>query len=196
MSVRSTLKGFRGTAWNGYGPDPVEFRLSPPRRRPGVAKSGSCLPVLHIRTNYIWKTITAIILMGTRAGHGNGSISCFSRSSWAKLCVITTYREQGDAMTKLSPKAMRFVDAAVTKSNSDQIRAVWNAYLHAPAKQLSDEVAQAALGALQQAERDLRNRLESSLGEDEAADLSNDLGFIRAIKSDLTRSLGPTQRKG
>jgi hypothetical protein len=99
-------------------------------------------------------------------------------------------------MTKLSPKAMRFVDAAVTKSNSDQIRTVWNAHLRAPATELSDEVARAALGALQQAERDLRNRLESSLGEDEAADLSNDLGFIRAIKSDLTRSLGPTQRKG
>ena len=99
-------------------------------------------------------------------------------------------------MTKLSPKAMRFVDAAVTKSNSDQIRAIWNAYLRAPAKELSEEVARAALGALQQAERDLRNRLDSSLGEDEAADLSNDLGFIRAIKSDLTRSLEPTQRKG
>ena len=99
-------------------------------------------------------------------------------------------------MTKLSPKAMRFVDAAVTNSNSDQIRTVWNAYKRAPAEELSDEVVGAALGALKQAERELRNRLEASLGEDEAADLSNDLGFIRAIKSDLTRSLEPTQRKG
>jgi len=34
----------------------------------------------------------------------------------------------------------------------------------------------------------LRSRLKSSsLGEDEAADLSNDLGFICAIKRDLER---------
>jgi hypothetical protein len=99
-------------------------------------------------------------------------------------------------MTKLSPKAMRFVDAAVSKSKSEQIRAVWSAYKRAPAKELSDEVARAALGALQKAERELRNRLQASLGEDETADLSNDLGFIRAIKRDLTRSLEPTQRKG
>jgi hypothetical protein len=91
-------------------------------------------------------------------------------------------------MTKLSPKAMRFVDAAVLKSESDQTRATWNAFKREQAKELSEEVARAVLGALQQAELDLRSRLESSsLGEDEAADLSNDLGFICAIKRDLER---------
>jgi hypothetical protein len=84
-------------------------------------------------------------------------------------------------MTKLSPKAMRFVDAAVIKSDSDRIRATWNAFKREPAKELSDEAARAVLSALQQAERHLRSRLKSSsLGEDEVADLSNDLGFICA----------------
>jgi len=91
-------------------------------------------------------------------------------------------------MTTLSPKAMRFVDAAVIKSDSDQIRATWNAFKRERAKELSEEVARAVLGALQQAELHLRSRLKSSsLGEDEAADLSNDLGFICAIKHDLER---------
>lgn len=93
-------------------------------------------------------------------------------------------------MTKLSPKAVRFVDSAVIKSESNQIRAVWSAFKREPAKELSDEVARAVLGALQQADRDLRSRLaSSSLGEDEAADISNDLGFICAIKHDLQRQV-------
>ncbi len=93
-------------------------------------------------------------------------------------------------MTKLSPKAMRFIDAAVTKSESKEIRATWKAFKRNPSKELSDEVARTVLGALQQAERDLRSRLKSSsLEEDEAADLSNDFGFIRAIQSDLERQL-------
>jgi hypothetical protein len=102
-------------------------------------------------------------------------------------------------MTTLSPKAIRFVDAAVIKSESEQIRATWNAFNREPARELSEEVARAVLGALEQAELDLRSRLKSSaLGEDEAADLSNDLGFICAIKCDLERQIEggcyPTER--
>jgi hypothetical protein len=94
-------------------------------------------------------------------------------------------------MTKLSPKAVRFIDAAVIKSESEQIRANWNAFKREPTKELSDEVARAVLGALEQAELDLRNRLKSSApGEDEAAELSNDLGFICAMKCDLERQVG------
>jgi hypothetical protein len=99
-------------------------------------------------------------------------------------------------MTKLSPKAVRFVDAAVISSESDQIRAVWSTFKRDPARELPDEVALAVLGALQQAERHFRNRLESSsLGEDEAADLSNDLGFICAIERDLHRQVGHEPEK-
>ena len=93
-------------------------------------------------------------------------------------------------MTNLSPKAMRFIDAAVIKSQSEQIRATWNAFKREPATELSEEVARAVLGALEQAELDLRSRLKSSaVGEDEAADLSNDLGFIYAIKRDLEQQV-------
>ena|SRR5437899_1192244 len=101
-------------------------------------------------------------------------------------------------MTTLSPKAVRFVDAAVIGSESDQIRAVWSAFKREPTKELSDEVARAVLGALQHADRHLRSRLtSSSLGEDEAADISNDLGFICAIKRDLDREVDgePTETK-
>jgi hypothetical protein len=80
-------------------------------------------------------------------------------------------------MTKLSPKAVRFVDAAVISSGGGQLRAVWSAFKRDPARDLPGEVARAVLGALQQAERHLRSRLESSSpGEDEAANLSDDLG--------------------
>jgi hypothetical protein len=94
-------------------------------------------------------------------------------------------------MTKLSPKAMRFVEAAIIGSESRQLQAVWSAFKREPVTELPDEVARAVLGALHQAERDLISRLESSsLGEDEAADVSNDLGFIRAIERDLQRQVG------
>lgn len=93
-------------------------------------------------------------------------------------------------MTKLSPKAVRFVDSAVMKCESDQVRAVWNAFKRDSSKELSDEVARAVLGALQQAERHLRSRLDlPSVGDDEVADISNDLGFICAIQRDLHQQI-------
>jgi hypothetical protein len=91
---------------------------------------------------------------------------------------------------------MRFVDAAVEKSESRQIQAVWSAFKREPSRELPDDVARAVLRVLQQAEGHLRGRLDSSsLGEDEAADVSNDLGFVRAIESDLMRYLELTQRE-
>jgi hypothetical protein len=94
-------------------------------------------------------------------------------------------------MTKLSPKAFRFVDAAVIRSQDEEIRAIWNGFKRERAQELSDEVARAVLRALRESERDLGSRLElTSVSEDEAADLSNDLGLIRAIKRDLHRQVG------
>jgi hypothetical protein len=93
-------------------------------------------------------------------------------------------------MTKLSPKAFRFVDTAVIRSENEETRAIWNGFKREGAQELSDDVARAVLRALQEAERDLGSRLElTSVGEDKAADLSNDLGFIRAIKGDLHRQI-------
>jgi hypothetical protein len=45
---------------------------------------------------------------------------------------------------------------------------------------------------LQKVERRLRRELDSpSLGDDDAADISNDLGFVCAVEDDLKRQLEP-----
>jgi hypothetical protein len=55
--------------------------------------------------------------------------------------------EEDDPMTKLSPKAVRFVDAAVISSEGEQIRAVWSAFKRDPATDLPDEVARGVPGS-------------------------------------------------
>jgi hypothetical protein len=93
---------------------------------------------------------------------------------------------EDDAMTKLSAKAFRFVDAAVVRSESGDVRSVWNSFKIGQTQELSDEAAQVVLHVLEQAEGNLCRRLKStSVSEDEAADTSNDLGFIHAVKHDL-----------
>ena len=87
---------------------------------------------------------------------------------------------------KLSPKAFRFVDAAILRSESEDVRSVWDGFKREPTQELSDALARAVLRVLEEAERGLCSRLMStSVGEDDAADISNDLGFIRAVKRDL-----------
>ena len=95
-------------------------------------------------------------------------------------------------MTKLSPKALRFIDAAVAQSKDARVKAAWNGFDRASAKELPDSVARAALSVLQKVERRLRRELDSpSLGDDDAADISNDLGFVCAVEDDLRRQLEP-----
>jgi hypothetical protein len=95
-------------------------------------------------------------------------------------------------MTKLSPKALRFIDAAVAESKDPRLRAAWSGFDRDRIKELPDPVARAALSALQKVERRLRRELESpSLSEDDAAEVSNDLGFVCAVESDLKRQLEP-----
>jgi hypothetical protein len=90
-------------------------------------------------------------------------------------------------MTKLSPKAARYVADAV-RGLPERDQAVWTRI--DPAKELPAEAAQIALGALERVERQLRMRLDTEpLGEDATSDLSNDLGFVRAIESDLRRMI-------
>jgi hypothetical protein len=96
-------------------------------------------------------------------------------------------------MTKLSPKAFRFVDAAVVRSESEGVRSVWNRFKREQTQELSDEVARVVLHLLEQAEGDLCRRLKlTSVGDNEVADISNDLGFIRAVKNDLKGRVGST----
>ena len=93
-------------------------------------------------------------------------------------------------MAKLSPKARRFIDAAVAASKDAKLKTVWRGFGPHPAEELSDSMAHAALSALQEAERRLKRELKSSsLGEDQAAEISNDLGFVRAVEDDLKRQL-------
>jgi len=55
-------------------------------------------------------------------------------------------------------------------------------------RELSPQAERVALAALYRLTTQLRTRLQTGLAEDEAADLSNDLGFIEADRSDLQRS--------
>ena len=93
-------------------------------------------------------------------------------------------------MTKLSPKAMRFVDAAMDETSDRDIKAVWASIRHDPGTELPDLVARAVLAALSQFESRLRARLDRPLREDEASDVSNDLGFVCAVEGDLKRQIG------
>jgi hypothetical protein len=57
---------------------------------------------------------------------------------------------------------------------------------------LPDRIARAALTALRESKKGLNARLASPLlTEDDAAELSNDLGFIRAIEADLEAQIAP-----
>ena len=95
-------------------------------------------------------------------------------------------------MTKLSPKALRFIDAAVAESTDARVKATWKGFDRSSPKELPGPVARAALAALQQIERRLRRKLDlTSLGDDDAADISNDLGFVCAVEDDLKRQLEP-----
>jgi|ERR1700746_2526873 hypothetical protein len=92
-------------------------------------------------------------------------------------------------MTKLSPKATRFIEAAIAEMGDEGIKAIWASAKHDPNSELPDAVAHAALSALSYLESQLTACFDRSLTEDEASDLSNDLGFVRSIESDLRRQL-------
>jgi hypothetical protein len=95
-------------------------------------------------------------------------------------------------MPKLSPKALRFIDAAMNETQDDTARAAWARFGRSAANELPAPLARAALTALEATELRMRKALASAaLEEDEAADLSNDLGFVVAIESDLRRQLTP-----
>jgi hypothetical protein len=92
----------------------------------------------------------------------------------------------------LSPKAARFIEIAMQEIGDGSVRAIWDRRdRDVGGGVLSDAVARAALAALQQFEHRIHMRLEARpLDEDDASDLSNDLGFVNSIKSDLIKKLG------
>ncbi len=93
-------------------------------------------------------------------------------------------------MTSLSPKAIRLIGIAMAEIGDQGVKAIWNAVDRDVGGRLPDAAARAALTALQQFERRLYAQLEQSTDADEASDISNDLGFVFSIKSDLINQLG------
>jgi hypothetical protein len=97
-----------------------------------------------------------------------------------------------DIMTRFSPKATRFIEAAVDELADHDVKAIWMSAGHDPGTEVPDHVARAALKALHYFENQLRARLDTypPLDEDEASDLSNDLGFVCAVERDLRQQIG------
>jgi hypothetical protein len=95
-------------------------------------------------------------------------------------------------MTRFSPKATRFIQAAVDELADRGVAEVWATDSHNPGAGIPDHVARAALKALRHLETRLRARLDvhPPPDEDEASDISNDLGFVSAIERDLARQVG------
>ena len=91
---------------------------------------------------------------------------------------------------KLSPKAQLFVRRAVEEAASDPLKiSARRLGADAWSGELSAEAGRIAIAALDDCRKQLRLRLEGSLTDGEAAELSNDLGFIEAVCSDLARAL-------
>lgn len=97
----------------------------------------------------------------------------------------------------LSPKARRLVAEAVRDLPDAKARDTWRAWAEeARPGALPQSVAVVALDALQLAARQIKDRLESGvLDEDRYAELANDLGFIRAVASDLQREVASRQHQ-
>jgi hypothetical protein len=94
---------------------------------------------------------------------------------------------------KLSPKAQLFVTRALAEAASRPLRLAAGQLGASPwSGELSPEIGRIAMAVLEEHRRQIRSRLESPLTEDEAADLSNDLGFVEAVCADLRRSLKVT----
>lgn len=93
---------------------------------------------------------------------------------------------------KLSSKAQLFVRRAVAEAASQTLRLAARRLGSDPwSRELSPEAAQLARAALDEHRSLPRTRIEMPLTDDEAADLSNHLGFIDAVCSDLVASLKP-----
>jgi hypothetical protein len=88
----------------------------------------------------------------------------------------------------LTPKNVRFVANAMRFADMPA-RAVWEAVDKDTSKDLPAAAERAALSALCAFEKALRARLKTLADEDEIADVSNDLGTVRAIERGLQRDL-------
>jgi hypothetical protein len=90
---------------------------------------------------------------------------------------------------KLSPKAQLFTRQAVTEARSRPLgQAAQRLGADPWSHELSREAEQIVSAALDGLTAKIREQLQTELAEEEEADLSNDLGFIEAVRSDLRHS--------
>ncbi|MGH6988812.1 MAG: hypothetical protein ACREFD_15665 [Stellaceae bacterium] len=91
---------------------------------------------------------------------------------------------------KLSPKASRFVaEAAADLSVAANRQYLLDWLDQSAGRELPRQIATLALDALDRFESRLRQEIEGGVDEDQAADLSNDIAFIRSVKSDLQKEI-------
>ena len=95
------------------------------------------------------------------------------------------------ALTKLSPKAHRFVVEAARELSGPQRRDQLLSWLdRSPGAELPPEIASLVLSALKRLEYWMKQRLDSGeIDDEQRADLMNDIAFIHSIESDLRREL-------
>jgi hypothetical protein len=104
-------------------------------------------------------------------------------------------------MLILTLKARQLINRSVNTFGNDQQRAVWRSFIaehpdvrHGPADPYEDgsgafppDVAEVARSVLNQMFAAMQARLKGTLSEDEIADLSNDLAFVRSVMRTLNR---------
>ena len=92
-----------------------------------------------------------------------------------------------------TPKAKRLVDSAVSELNRDAQK-IWKNWAHnwVGAGHVPSDVANVAVDALSIIDARLQDYLANpSLDDDERADLINDLGYVRAVRTDLLGDATP-----
>jgi len=92
----------------------------------------------------------------------------------------------------LTPQAERLIDHAVRDLNMGA-QEKWRAWVAQPSrKHIAPDVSEVVLDALRLIQARLEDYLVNPhLSEDEEADLLNDLGYVRAIRSDLIGEVSP-----
>jgi len=90
----------------------------------------------------------------------------------------------------ITPQARRRIAGAVEALQDMRAREIWQAWAqHAGPSEIRTnvpyEIAEIALAALSADDRRIAEQLNGPLDDDTQADLSNDLGYIRAIETAL-----------
>ncbi len=93
-------------------------------------------------------------------------------------------------MMVLTPKSLRFIAMAIEEVGDPSAKVVWRALDKDTSKDIPPAAGRVAWIALSKYERRLLTALgRPGIDEDEAADISNDIGTVRAIERTLEQAL-------